>query len=237
MGLNAALKEYHYPLLSPDEVFSNLNGGKIFSKIDLSDVYLQVPMEENSSRLLCIITHRGLFKFERLAFEVKVAPVIFQQVMDTMLGSLDFTIAYLDDILIKNQDKDEHKMHVNQVFKHIQDYSFKIKESKCDFFFKRIKYLGHIIDENGRKPDPEKSTAIREMPAPNNVTSLQSFLGLANCYQSFILKMHNLRAPLNKLLKKTSHGIGLPNVKRRLIKLKRPQLWICSLLISILTWN
>ena len=52
-GLNAALKEHHYPLLSLDEVFSKLNGGKIFSKIDLSDAYLQVPMEENSSRLLC----------------------------------------------------------------------------------------------------------------------------------------------------------------------------------------
>ena len=201
-GLNAALKEYHYPLPSPDEVFSKLNGGKIFSKIDLSDAYLQVPMEENSSRLLCINTHRGLYKFERLAFGVKVAPAIFQQVMDTMLGGLDFTIAYLDDILIKSQDKDEHKRHVNQVFKRIQDYGFKIKESKCEFFLKRIKYLGHIIDENGRKPDPERSTAIREMPAPNNVASLQSFLGLANYYQSFIPNMHDLRAPLNELLKK-----------------------------------
>ena len=91
-------------------------------------------MEENSSRLLCINTHRDLFKFKRLVFGVKVALAIFQQVMDTMLGGLDFTITYLDDILIKSQDKDGHKMHVNQVFKRIQDYGFKIKESKCEFF-------------------------------------------------------------------------------------------------------
>ena len=187
-SLNAAQKEYHYPLPSPDEVFSKLNGGKIFSKIDLNDAYLQVPMEENSSRLLCINTHRGLFKFERLAFGVKVTLAIFQQVMDTVLGGLDFTIAYLDDILIKSQDKDEYKMHVNQVFKGIQDNGFKIKESKCEFFLKRIKYLGHIIDENRRKPDPERSTAIREMLAPNNVASLQRFLGLANYHKSFIPK-------------------------------------------------
>ena len=58
-GLNAALKEYHYPLPNPDEVFSKLNGGKVFSKIDLSDAYLQVPMEENSSRQLCINTYRA----------------------------------------------------------------------------------------------------------------------------------------------------------------------------------
>ena len=57
-GLNAALKDYHYPLPSPEEVFNKLNGGKVFSKIDLSETYLQIPVEENCSKLLCINTHR-----------------------------------------------------------------------------------------------------------------------------------------------------------------------------------
>ena len=130
-GLNAALKDYHYPLPSPEEVFAKLNGGKYFSKIDLSEAYLQLAMEEQSSRLLCINTHRGLYKFERLAFGVKVAPAIFQQVMDTMLGGLEFSIAYLDDILIKSEDKDEHRRHVMEVFKRIQDFGFKLKESSA----------------------------------------------------------------------------------------------------------
>ena len=68
MGLNAALKDYHFPLPSPKEVFNELNGGKVFSKIDLSEAYLQIPVEENRSKLLCINTHRGLYKFERLVF-------------------------------------------------------------------------------------------------------------------------------------------------------------------------
>ena len=67
-GLNAALKDYHYPLLSPVEVFNKLNGGKVFSKIDLSEAYLQIPVEENSSKLLCINTHRVLYKFDRQVF-------------------------------------------------------------------------------------------------------------------------------------------------------------------------
>ena len=102
-GLNAALKDYHYPLPTPEEVFNKLNGGKIFSKIDLSEAYLQVPVEENSSKLLCINTHRGLYKFDRLVFGIKVAPAIFQQVMDTMLGGFDFTFAYLDYIVISRK--------------------------------------------------------------------------------------------------------------------------------------
>ena len=76
-GLNAALKDYHYPLPSPEEFFNKLNGGKVFSKIDLSEAYLQIPIEENSSKLLCINTHRGLYKFDRLVFGIKVAPAIF----------------------------------------------------------------------------------------------------------------------------------------------------------------
>ena len=171
-------------------------------EIDLCDVYLQIPVEEESSKLLCINTHRSLYKFERLAFGVKVAPAIFQQVMDTMLGELDFSITYLDNILINSKTMEEHRGHVHKVFSRIQDYGFKIKESKCDFFMKEIKYLVHITDKDGRRPDPEQATAIKNMSAPENVTSLQSFLGLANYYQAFIPSMHNLRAPLNKLLRK-----------------------------------
>ena len=83
-GLNVekALQDHYYPLPSPEEIFNILNGGKNFSKIDLSDAYLQIEVDEESSKLLCINTHRGLYKYTRLAFEVKVAPAIFQRVMD-----------------------------------------------------------------------------------------------------------------------------------------------------------
>ena len=219
-GLNAALKDYHYPLPSPEEIFNKLNGGKIFSKIDLSDAYLQIPLSEDSSRILCINTHRGLFKFNRLAFGVKVAPAIFQQIMDTMLSDFDFVISYLDDILLTSQNAEEHKKHVFEVFKRIQEYGFKVKENKCDFFLERIKYLGHIIDKDGRRPDPDRSIAIKNMPEPTNITSLQSFLGLANYYQSFIPKMYELRAPLNELLKKDKAWNWTPQCQTAFEKIK-----------------
>ena len=161
-GLNAVLRDYHYPLPSPEEVFTKLNGGKIFSKVDLSDAYLQIPVEENSSNLLCINTHRGLFKFERLPFGIKVAPAIFQEVMDTMLDGLDFAIAYLDDIIIISKSKEQQREHVRRVFSRIQEFIFKVKEEKREFFLEEIKYLGHIIDKDGRRPDPDRATAIKK---------------------------------------------------------------------------
>ena len=65
-----------------------------------------------------------------------------------------------------------------------------------------MKYLGQIIDQMGRKPDPERAETIKNMPSPDNATKLQAFLGLASCYRIYIRKMYELRAPLNERLKK-----------------------------------
>ena len=119
-----------------------------------------------------------------------------------MLGDLDFATAYLDDILITSKSVTEHWKHIMCVFDKLQEYGFKVKEAKCDFFLTEIKYLGHIINKDGRRPDHDRATGIKDMPASHNVQALQSFLGLANFYQVFIKNMHNLRAPLNELLKK-----------------------------------
>ena len=202
-------------------VFNKLNRGKVFSKIDLSEAYLQISVEENSSKLLCINTHRGLYKFDRLVFGIKVAAAIFQQVMNTMLGGFDFTFSYLDDIVISCKTKELHREHLNKVFAQKREIGFKVKDAKCDFCMNKIKNLGHI-DKDRRRPDPERATAIKDMPAPDNVKTLQSSLGFANYYQCFIKNLHDLRAPLNELLKKKiKSGDGRPNVKQHLTKSKK----------------
>ena len=113
-----------------------------------------------------------------------------------MQSGLDFAVAYLDDIRMKSKSIIEYKEHAhNFFFTKIQDYSFKLKETKCDFFMEKNQILGHIIDKDGRRPDPERATPIKDMPAPDNIASLQSFLGLANYYQLLISNIRDLRAP------------------------------------------
>ena len=113
-------------------------------------------------------------------------PAIFQPVIDAILGDLDFATAHLDDILITSKSVTEHRKHILWVFDKLQEYGFKVKEAKCIFFQAEIKYSGHIINKDGRQPDPDRATAIKDMLAPNNVQALQSFLGMANFYQIFI---------------------------------------------------
>ena len=147
-----------------------------------------------------------MYKFVRLPFWVNVASAILQQIMNTMLSGLDFAVAYLEDILINSENIKQHKSTYVKS-RSIKDYGFKLKDKKCDFFMKEIKYLGQIIDKDGRTPDPNRVCAIKSMLAPENVCSLQSFLGVINYYNIFMPDMHNLCAPQNERLKKRM-GLG-----------------------------
>ena len=122
--------------------------------------------------------------------------------MDTMLSGLDFAVAYLDDILLKSKNPEERKKKCFPGFQKDSGLLIQAERWKCEVFMNKIKYLEQIIDENGRKPDPARSSAIKDIPALENVCSQQSFLGLANHYNLLVPKMHCLRASLNKQLKK-----------------------------------
>ena len=82
----------------------------------------------------------------------------------------------------------------------------------------KIKILGRIIDKDGRRPDPEGAVVIKDIPAPDNFSSLQSFLGLASYYKIFISIMYDLCSPLNELLKRQALGFSPLNARKYLKK-------------------
>uniref|UniRef100_A0A5S6R6A2 RNA-directed DNA polymerase n=1 Tax=Trichuris muris TaxID=70415 RepID=A0A5S6R6A2_TRIMR len=203
-GLNDALELHQYPLPLPEDVFTVLNGGTVFSRIDFADAYLQIEVDEQSKELLTINTHRGLYRYNRLPFGVKSAPGIFQQIMDTMLAGLKGTVAYLDDVVVVGTTKEEHQKNLDAVLNRIAEFGFTIRPEKCSFGMNQIKYLGFVFDQSGRRPDPAKIEAIKSMPAPKDTTTLRSFLGMLSYYGSFVKEMREIRAPLDALLKKNS---------------------------------
>jgi hypothetical protein len=176
--------------------------GHVFSQIDSSDAYLQVELDDDSKQLCNINTHRGVYKYQHLLFGVKSAPGIFQGIMDNMLAGLPFATAYLDDIVVVSRSLDDHRRHLHAIFNRINEYGFCVRLRKCSFFQPSIKYLGFIIDKDGPCADPQKVTAVANMPAPNNITTLRSFLGLFDYYQSFVPNMRFIHQPLDDLLKK-----------------------------------
>ncbi|KIH62547.1 reverse transcriptase [Ancylostoma duodenale] len=201
-GLNKALESFDYPLPVPEDLFATLNGGAVFSQIDLSDAYLQIELSDESKKMVVRNTHRGLFQYNRLPFGIKTAPGIFQQIMNKMVAGLRGVATYLDDILVCGRTEQEHMENLLALFERIAEYGFKVRIEKCSFAKPEIRYLGFIVDRNGRRPNPEKIEAIKSMVEPKNVGQLRAFLGMITYYAAFMPTMKDLRGPLDALLKK-----------------------------------
>lgn len=171
----------------------------------LTDAYLQFEVDDETKRFLTVNTHKGLYRYNRLPYGVKATPAIFQKCIDQILSGIDGVTAYLDDILIHAHDIDTLEQNIFNVLNRLQEFNLTAKWEKCEFFCNKTSYLGFVIDANGIHSDTSKVKSILDMPPPKNVTQLRSFLGAINYYGKFLPKMHDLRAPLNKLLLKETH--------------------------------
>ena len=157
---NKALLTECYPLPRVDDLVTALAGGKCFTKLDMSNAYLQLPVDESFKEYLVINTHKGLFQYNRLPFGISSAPAIFQCCMDSLLQGIPRVSVYLDDILITGSTMDEHLQNLEAVLGRLHDAGLHLNQDKCTFMQPKIEYLGHVIDEQGRHPTEEKIQAI-----------------------------------------------------------------------------
>ena len=191
-----------YPIPKVTDVFSKLAGGETFSKIDLSQAYSQVPVNETSQKYLTVNTHKGLYQVTRLPFGVSSAPGIFQRLMDCLVGDIAGVVCYLDDILITGSDSASHASSLRKVLERLRKAGLKVKAEKCKLMLPSIVYLGHRLDAEGIHPTEEKVQALQKAPAPTNVAELRAFLGLINYYAKFLPNISSTLSPLYKLTQK-----------------------------------
>lgn len=202
--LNSITKKDAHPLPHMQDIFDSLAGSKVFSTLDLKSGFWQIPMDENSVEKTAFITHKGLFQFKRMPFGLCNASAVFQRVMNKVLSPFigKFVMVYIDDIVIYSKSPEEHEEHLRLVFKALQDSGLKLKPSKCNLRVPEVKLLGFIIDEHGRRSDPEKTAAIDNMVAPKNASEVRSFLGMTGYHRHHIPNYAELAYPLVRLTKK-----------------------------------
>lgn len=200
--VNNDLEVHQYPLPKAEDLFANLNGGKKFSKLDLSHAYQQVLLDNESRAYVTINTHQGLYRYTRLPFGVASAPAVFQETMDKVLAGLQGVGCILDDLLITGKDDAEHLQNLEATLQRLQQFGIKLRREKCALMQPSVEYFAFKVDASGIQPSVAKVEAISKVSVPQNVKELQSFLGLVNYYRKFIPEMSSISQPLNRLLEK-----------------------------------
>ncbi|GKC49265.1 putative reverse transcriptase domain-containing protein [Tanacetum coccineum] len=172
--LNKLTVKNRYPLLRIDDLFDQLQGSSVYSKIDLQSGYHQLRIKEEDIPITAFRTRYGHFEFQVMTFGLTNVPVVFMDLMNRVCKPyLDkFVIVFIDDILVYSKDKEEHGNHLKIILELLKKERLYAKFSKCDFWLDSVQFLGHVIDRSGVHVDPAKIEAIKSWVAPTTPTEL-----------------------------------------------------------------
>nr|GEX84913.1 putative reverse transcriptase domain-containing protein [Tanacetum cinerariifolium] len=170
--LNKLTIKNRYPHLRIDDLFDQLQGSSVYSKIDLRSGYHQLRIKEEDIPVTAFRTRYGHFEFQVMPFGLNNAPAVFMDLMNRVCKPyLDkFVIVFIDDILVYSKDEEEHGKHLKIILELLKKYRLYAKFSKCDFWLNSVQFLGHVIDRNG--VDPSKIEVIRnwaELTTPTEI--------------------------------------------------------------------
>ena len=202
-SLNAKVHCDAYPLPRIDEALDVLKGAKHFCSLDLAHGYHQIPVAaEDIEKTAFRVSTGGLYEFKRMPFGLCNAPATFMRVMDKIFGDQNFRsiLIYLNDILVFGSTVEETTERLEMVLQRLSEANLKVKPEKCQLFFKKLRYLGHIVSAQGVEPDPEKISAVSEWSQPMTDKELRGFLGLAGYYRRFVPGFAQIAAPLHELV-------------------------------------
>ncbi|GJY00518.1 putative reverse transcriptase domain-containing protein, partial [Tanacetum coccineum] len=159
--LNKLTVKNRYPLLRIDDLFDQLQGSQLFSKIDLRSGYHQLRVHEDDIPKTAFRTRYGHFEFTVMPFVLTNVPSVFMDLMNRVCRPyLDkFVIVFIDDILIYSKTQEEHVKHLRLVLKLLKKKKLYAKFSKCEFWLREVQFLGHVINGNGIHVDPSKIEA------------------------------------------------------------------------------
>lgn len=202
--LNDKTIDDKYPIPNIEEILDRLGRSCYFTTLDLKSGFHQIEVEPKDRPKTAFSTEKGHFEFIRMPFGLKNAPSTFQRAMNSILNELigKCCLVYLDDIIIFGSSLQQHMENLNKVLTKLARANLKIQLDKCEFLRKDCEFLGHIVTQDGIKPNPNKTEKILNWPIPKTTKQIKGFLGILGYYRKFIKDFAKLTKPLTKCLKK-----------------------------------
>ena len=184
--LNRVTIKNRYPLPRIDDLFDQLRGARVYSKIDLRTGYHQLRVREADIPKTTFRMRYGRFKFTVMPFGLTNAPTTFMDLMHRVFHPYfdRFVVVFMDDILIYSETEEDHEDHLRVVLQTLRDHQLYAKFSKCEFWLIEVRFLGHVVSASGVSVDPEKVEAVMSWERSKSIFEIRSFLGLAGYYRS-----------------------------------------------------
>ena len=204
-ALNKITIKNCYPLPRIEDLQDCLYSAKVFSSIDLTSGYWQIPIRAEDQHKTAFRSRYGHYEWKVMPFGLCNAPATFQRFMnDIFRDLLDVcVVVYLDDILVFSNTEEEHRLHLQQVLQRLRDHHLVAKPKKCLLGQPRIEFLGHVIGNGCLEMSSEKVKAIQQWKTPFcSQKEVRAFLGLASYYRRFIRNFAKVAAPISDLLQK-----------------------------------
>lgn len=206
MALNQMTVSVLQPLPRADDIFDDIGGASLFAVLDLCCAYWQIKVKEEDQDKTTFITHQGTFKWTRMPFGLKNAPATFQKAMHKIFSQLkprdskSGVRTYLDDVIMF-ANSEEFLDLLDETLTLLQQAGLKASLKKCKFAVPSVKFLGFLISQNGKQPDPAKIEAILRIPTPRTPKQLLSWVQTANFYRRFIPGFFKICAPLQAAMR------------------------------------
>ncbi len=193
-----------YPIPNLHELVRSLGKSSWFTAFDLRAGYLHIAIAEKDRHKTAFKTRKGLFELNKMGFGFSNAPPFYQEVMNNIFGDLPNVSVYLDDLLVHTTGSfADHWAAVKVVLKRFADNEMKLNFAKCQFFQRKLTYLGHVIAEGRVSPDPEYRAKILDFPRPTSRKDVQRLVGLAQWIAKFIPNLSSILRPLGELTRKS----------------------------------
>jgi transposase InsO family protein len=201
--VNDCIRGDAFPLPLPENLFDALQGSRVFSKLDLTKGFWQIPMDEASKAVLAMSTPLGLMEPNFMPFGMKNAPAVFQREMQRVLAERlgRGVLVFVDDILVHTKTVEEHEDMVRWVLRRLCEEDYYANPDKCEFFMDEVSFLGHVISARGISVQQHKVKAVSEWPQPKTRKEVKAFLGLTGYYRKFVRGYSQVALPLTELTK------------------------------------
>ena len=204
-------------------MFDQLQGATVFSKIDLRSGYHQLRIRDSDIPKTAFRSRYGHYEFIMMSFDLTNAPAVFMDLMNKVFKDfLDrFVIVFIDDILVYSKIEVEYEDHLHQVLGTLRANKLYAKFFKCEFWLKKVSFLGHVVSSKGVSIDPAKIEVVTSWPRSSTVNEICSFLGLAGYYRRFVEDFSRIANPLTQLTRKGTPFVWNPACESSFQELKQ----------------